>query len=365
MLVRRHALAVVALSRSLASSAASPAAAATPSLHLVFGAASIPHPEKAAKGGEDAFFCDDATGAFGVADGVGGSARDGVDPGQFSRELLRVCRAAVLDGWASDDGTEARPAAEGGAGLPLPRALSTAAAQPITLGGSSTLLLGQLQPRTNILRVLNLGDSGAMLLRPSSRRFRAGNFMWPRVALRTHDQTHYFNCPYQVAAEDFAQVPARVDELCAVVRAGDVLVAATDGVLDNLFDEALQMEVARSLPELRATDPAAVQAAVDALAQSIARAAHETGKREDEEGLHTPFEVAASKEGYEFLGGKLDDVAVVCAVVREAAAANQCPPPRSLDNFGDAPSSEGAAHGEGVVTPTKSGASSDTANARS
>ena len=31
-------------------------------------------PSKAAKGGEDAFFCDEAKGTFGVADGVGGSA---------------------------------------------------------------------------------------------------------------------------------------------------------------------------------------------------------------------------------------------------------------------------------------------------
>lgn len=35
------------------------------SLHVVFGAHNIPHPEKAGKGGEDAFFFDDRLGIFG------------------------------------------------------------------------------------------------------------------------------------------------------------------------------------------------------------------------------------------------------------------------------------------------------------
>ena len=42
-------------------------------IHVVFGAAAIPHPAKAAKGGEDAFLFDDERSMFGVADGVGGS----------------------------------------------------------------------------------------------------------------------------------------------------------------------------------------------------------------------------------------------------------------------------------------------------
>ena len=67
----------------------SPGGSARRSLHLLFGTANIPHPSKRDKGGEDAFFADPATGAFGVADGVGGSARNGVDPGVFSRTMLR------------------------------------------------------------------------------------------------------------------------------------------------------------------------------------------------------------------------------------------------------------------------------------
>ena len=52
----------------------------------------------------------------------------------------------------------------------LPDALQLASAAPIDLGGSTTLVLGQLEGGTH-LRLLNVGDSGAMLLRPGMREF--------------------------------------------------------------------------------------------------------------------------------------------------------------------------------------------------
>ena len=63
--------------------------------------------------------------------------------------------------------------------------------------------------------------------------------------------------------------------------------------------------------------------AVDQLAQSIAARANEVGMREDEEGIVTPFMQSAAKEGLRFVGGKLDDVAVVCAVVRSGGPAQR------------------------------------------
>jgi len=221
------------------------------SLHLLFGACGIPHPSKAAKGGEDAFFCDEAKGTFGVADGVGGSASAFVDPGEFSRALLRSCDERL------DGSCEALRAVLAGTAQRLREA---------PVAGSSTLLVGQLEPEGATLRLLNIGDCGAMLLRPAARRFRAGGTVaWPRVVLRTTagadahlqdqaplhtsavaqvlrtaEQTHYFNCPYQLDGE--MEQAADADEVRATARVGDVLLVATDGVLDNLFDSALQME---------------------------------------------------------------------------------------------------------------------------
>ena len=55
-------------------------------LKLLVGAHLVPHPDK--KDGEDAFYASSRQAALGVADGVGGSKREGVDPGAFSRRLL-------------------------------------------------------------------------------------------------------------------------------------------------------------------------------------------------------------------------------------------------------------------------------------
>ena len=285
------------------------------SLHIAFGASSIPHPVKAASGGEDAFFADDATGAFGVADGVGGSKRNGADPGLFSRRMLDHCRKSLAD----------EPHA-------LQKAMAAAASgfasNPI--GGSSTLLLGSFDGSSGIFRLLNLGDSGALLFRPARRKFQAGTFTWPRVVMRSFDQTHYFNCPYQVAADDFDGAANEADELQTTARVGDIVVAATDGVLDNVFESRIQVHVAQLVGDLLSKDPLAAQAATDKLAKSIAEEANATGLREDEEGLQTPFMMSAAQEGYRFDGGKLDDVAVVCGVVRRG----ERPPQRKLSNIG-------------------------------
>ena len=147
------------------------------SLHIVFGAHNIPHPAKASTGGEDAFFFDDHLGTFGIADGVGGSAREDVDPGAFSREVLQRCHMSQTLAGASG----------------VADALQMASEAPIALGGSTTLVLGQLETSTETLRLLNLGDSGAMLFRPARREFGRDNMVvFPRCVLRSQDQEHGF-----------------------------------------------------------------------------------------------------------------------------------------------------------------------------
>ena len=140
-------------------------------LHVVLGGSVLPHPAKADKGGEDAFLFDDKRCLFGVADGVGGSAKNGVDPGAFSREMLERCHQAAACGVADA----------------LPDALRLASECPLSGGGgSSTLVLGQLEEGTSTLRLLNLGDSGAMVLRPAMREVSGNDAkqLWPRVGAR-------------------------------------------------------------------------------------------------------------------------------------------------------------------------------------
>jgi protein phosphatase PTC7 len=60
------------------------------------GAAVIPHPDKAATGGEDAYFvCEQGLWA-GVADGVGGWAEMGVDAGLYARQLMQFSQEEAM-----------------------------------------------------------------------------------------------------------------------------------------------------------------------------------------------------------------------------------------------------------------------------
>ena len=184
-------------------------------LHIVFGSHNIPHPAKAATGGEDGFFFDDAIGTFGIADGVGGSAKGGkVDPGEFSREVLQRCHMASHHLATSKSGG-------------IDDALEMASDAPIALGGSTTMLLGQLEDGTNKLRLLNLGDSGAMVLRPSMREFGGPGgpkVLFPRCVLRSQYQEHGFNWPFAARASNFGSISGDFDKVTTDIKEGDVLI---------------------------------------------------------------------------------------------------------------------------------------------
>lgn len=64
---------------------------------MLSGSCYLPHPAKAATGGEDAhFICSDEQ-AIGVADGVGGWADVGVNAGLFAQELISNSVRAVQE----------------------------------------------------------------------------------------------------------------------------------------------------------------------------------------------------------------------------------------------------------------------------
>jgi len=278
-------------------------------LRMAFAAACLPHPDKAQRGGEDGYFACHLTGSFGVADGVGGWAESGVDPGLFARRLMCLAheriKASPLDAEAD-----------------LQEAFLGAATrlQKEELPGGTTALLGQLNGTT--LAVLNLGDSGAMLLRPALRTPPGSErpLFFPRVVFRSSDQTHYFNCPYQLSS---GNAPLQVPDFVRVrVRPGDLVLAATDGVFDNLFDHQVQAIVARHLGEAwrqgrtRGGEPVAPQ--LQGLAVSIVKQAQRVGQQEDHRDIITPFALAAHSEGLGFRGGKLDDTTVVVGLVCNA-----------------------------------------------
>ncbi|XP_062216543.1 probable protein phosphatase 2C BIPP2C1 isoform X2 [Phragmites australis] len=91
------------------------------------------------------------------------------------------------------------------------------------------------------------------------------------------------------------------------LQKGDVIVTATDGLFDNIYEEEVAAIVSKSLEEdLKPTE----------IAEFLAARAKEVGRS----GFgSSPFSDAALSAGYlGYSGGKLDDVTVVVSIVRES-----------------------------------------------
>lgn len=192
--------------------APSPSSSRPAALRVAAGGAGIPHPQKADTGGEDAFFV--GTGSsegcvFGVADGVGGWAAQGVDPAQYPRLLIAAVEREVQAGGAD------------------PQALLVRAYETAHAPGSCTLALAAVRGGT--LHLASVGDCAVRVVRGSG------------VAFASQVQEHAFNQPLQLASPTFGGSSTPADAvLCSVpLERGDVVVLGSDGLFDNLWDREL------------------------------------------------------------------------------------------------------------------------------
>jgi len=309
-------------------------------LRLVAGAYGMPHPEKAHNGGADSFYIHDDGLSLGVADGVGEwewrfkcSARG------FADELMAGCKDAAVD-TTMDQNFHPQMGA-----MQLLKCGHDAARASRSFG-SSTALVTALSERTGVLGVANLGDSSMLQLRRQSNGRLAGM----RCVGCTREQQHSFNCPYQLAClPEEAEFPRLLAEgksalVTAVKRSrhmrqdapedadgysfnleeGDLLVLGTDGLFDNLHRHEIQELASQAISPREANErfeirdrilasTAADNSASTApgrLAEALARAA--LHRSLDVKG-RSPFSVNAQKAGLHHVGGKMDDITVVCA----------------------------------------------------
>ncbi|KAI6150775.1 phosphatase 2C-like domain-containing protein [Pisolithus tinctorius] len=252
--------------------------------------------------------------AFGIADGVGGWIDSGVDPSLFAQSLMYYAHRSSRDSWAGEpefDPTQdqqERNQVDGRELTPyqcLDLAYHGVLRDNLVEAGSSTACLVSLNAASGVLRAANLGDSGFMIIRSSA------------IIHRQPTQTHFFNCPLQLtklppstnADMHYIDLPDAAAEYEAKLRDGDIVVAYTDGLSDNVFPRdivTICSLVARSVH----SESEQVQAMADAIVH-YARTCMRDQKRV------SPFEREASREGLLFHGGKIDDVTVVTALVRE------------------------------------------------
>ncbi|ETL40689.1 hypothetical protein, variant 3 [Phytophthora nicotianae CJ01A1] len=258
-----------------------------PALRLESGACGLPHPQKRATGGEDAWFISGNT--VGVADGVGGWARKGIDSGEYSRTLMNSAKRTVT---ASDK-------------TPTPLQVLTVAHRSAQCPGSSTACIVQLKDLS--LQAINLGDSGFLLCRLQPDKAEGGALRW-QVVHETPNQCHYFNCPYQLGFGANGDKPEMGEVYDLETQEGDVIVLGTDGLFDNLFPK----QIASLLDTVLPSTPELDHHSMEKVASCIAHTAHKAAKGTKSK---TPFAVAAQQAGYEYLGGKMDDITVVTSLV--------------------------------------------------
>ena len=239
----------------------------------------IPSPEKKDKGGEDAWYVHDYL--LSVADGVGGWNLQGVDPAKYSRKL----EANVRQFFSRNENLYREN----------PKNLMQIAADNNKETGSSTFVIVTIDPKKALLRTSLLGDSSYMILRIGEN----DNY---ESVFRSEEQQHSFNFPFQCGTNG-DPISSAVENSHSI-QVNDLVIVGTDGVFDNLFDSDIIQVVNRL-----------ANSSLEVISEAIGDLAYE--KSLDKSWL-SPFAVGARKGGYEFVGGKSDDITLVVGMVKEA-----------------------------------------------
>jgi protein phosphatase PTC7 len=251
--------------------------------HFEYATAMKPHPDKEFKGGEDAYYANENL--LSVADGVGGWANHGIDPGLYSKALCQEIgkfynknpssyttnpKKLIADAWALDEHI-----------------------------GSSTVVVGILDPVKPIFRTSYVGDSGYYIIRKSGMRWT--------FFFMSEEQQKGFNFPYQLAfSREHGDHPDVAVKFEHQVKDGDIVIVGSDGLFDNLFPSQI-MNIMRGYLGTgdRITD-------VKKLAVHLM---NEAFRYSVDMNWESPFKRKAEENGYMYQGGKSDDITVVVGQV--------------------------------------------------
>ncbi|KAF4583259.1 protein serine/threonine phosphatase 2C [Ophiocordyceps camponoti-floridani] len=278
-----------------------------------------PEPVLKLDSGEDAFFISNFgnTGhhSFGVADGVAGCRRHDVDPADFSHgichSMARFCSRGIIT----------TPT------MLLKAGYDDVCQQVKAQGGSSTACVAVAHP-SGIVEVANLGDSGFLHLRPNA------------IIYRSKGQSHDFNTPFQLhcpkpgsGVKAVSDRPDDADVMHHSVRHGDILILATDGLLDNQYGHDILRHVSGVMLSSGAWRARGLGASHDLtsfievettlpLQTRLARVLVLAARAASLSNIDGPFAKKVRQYDPEahYFGGKPDDITVVVALVSEESA---------------------------------------------
>lgn len=316
-----------------------------------------------------------------LADGVGGWSENGVDPALFSQALTFHASAYAQRFYACPDRMEAEEltddvdeeqspptsplntpppsptksaASYAEAGTPLDilqYAYQSTLAQKEVPAGSATACMLTFDASKGVLRSANLGDSGFLVLRPGSSGSTTSSINAAAKDLgadtdesgggagvhvvhhQSKPQTHGFNTPLQLSKlppefrfdGSIDSQPSNADLFSCRLRDGDIVLAATDGFWDNVSTSEVLQLVAfirqkhrtawiDRMGDISHDELAEERDLASVIAHNLLQYAlmcqFSTTKT-------SPFERDAARHGIHYPGGKVDDVAILTALIVE------------------------------------------------
>lgn len=244
----------------------------------------IPHDDKIHRGGEDAASTSDRF--LVVADGVGGWARHGVNPGLYSKMLTEQVVALGHQNMS----------------LPLENIVDKANWMTAEkhLGSATCTTLKLTSP--DEITTLNVGDSGYSIHRRNDKDEL-------ELVFASEAGQKSFNFPYQLGGQYGDEVKDVAVEKHHILKQNDIIVVYSDGVSDNVFPPEFHPCLDRASDE----EDGFALASFSLAADCIARKAYFLGK---DKTFDSPFAQGARESGKRYIGGKHDDITVVVAQVR-------------------------------------------------
>lgn len=243
-------------------------------------AVSNPHFKKKAKGGEDSHYVTDDI--IAIADGVGGWSELGIDPAKYSRTLCENIKLNSQNiGKINKDSC---------------RLLLVKSAQETNVMGSSTCLVALFDKETNTLFTSYIGDSAYLILK--------FNGLCYDLSFKSEEQQHEFNMPYQIGTKGDDPENALCNE--HRMNEGDIVIAATDGLWDNLETENI-VDIVNSLYFKNQGDLTEKK-----IAEALSNKAEKFSTAKN---YRSPFAKKAKEHGKDYIGGKPDDITVVVSKI--------------------------------------------------
>jgi serine/threonine protein phosphatase PrpC len=156
-----------------------------------------------------------------------------------------------------------------------------------------------------LLYVTNIGDCQIIVIRPSDGK----------ILFKSREQWHWFDCPYQLGTNSVDQPLSNAVLNTLELAEDDIVLAVSDGVIDNLWDHEVLANVLESIDKWESGDIGNWEAAGPSSAGSMVfvarRLLHAALAVAQDPFAESPYMEKAIDEGLTIEGGKMDDISVV------------------------------------------------------